>query len=95
MAVIHSFVFCGSYKYVKSLFWQFDSLAVAFNKIEGTSFTYDPDKQSHHTEVEREEASTPSDRGPEGDFLHHHPSGAPHPQHKANTTTPCLTLVVW
>lgn len=38
MAVIHSLVFCGSYKYVKSLFWQFDSLAVALYKIEGEIF---------------------------------------------------------
>lgn len=35
---------CVSYKYVKSLFpRRFDSLAVAVYKIEGNSFTFDPD----------------------------------------------------
>lgn len=52
MAVIHSYVFCVSYKYVKSLFWQFDSLAVALYKIEGNSFTFDPDTQLEHIQVE-------------------------------------------
>lgn len=40
MAVIHSLVFCSSYKYIKSLLRLLDSLAaVALYKIDGNSFT--------------------------------------------------------
>lgn len=48
MAVIHSYVFCKSYKYVKSLFCLLDSLAVALYKIERLFYIC-----SRHTTVSR------------------------------------------
>lgn len=51
MAVIHSYVFCISYKYINLFSDNFDSLAVALYKIEGNSSTFDPDTQLQHIRV--------------------------------------------
>lgn len=81
MAVFHSFVFWVSYKYVKSLFWQFDSLAVALYKIEGEFFyiwsrhtaSTHPGGVSGYLDTPLNRELTLTDRsnvGPKGNFIH-------------------------